>query len=37
VDEVLADVAHGAVGGSGVDVEPVWLSGSRNRSEPFVK
>jgi len=36
-DEVLADVAHGAVGGGGVDVEPVRLGRSRNRSEPLVE
>jgi len=31
VDEVLANVVHGAVRGGGVDVEPVGLGGSRNR------
>jgi len=36
-DEVLPDVAHGAVGGGGVDVEPVRLGRGRNRSEPLVE
>ena len=37
MDEVLADVAHGAVRGGRVDVEPVGLGGSRNGGEPFVE
>lgn len=37
VDEILADIAHGAVRGGGVDVEAVGLGGGGDGGEPLVQ